>query len=260
MLLLALSSLLMPAVQQPSAVPALAPPPVEAMQDPPADPWSGSLAAGLTWITGNSESSTGTLDFAAKYDKQKYFCTAFANYSGVRQEDSATGDSTTTSRLYTAGASHNRYFSAARTWYAYANGAWRMDEPHGLQVRDSAGVGVGHSWKWDEDKSSFNAEAGPSYVIENLVALPSDSFASARVAEALDWAIGTDWKIINHGELLQSVDDTDDRSATADAGVRWTFASTWFAQATVAVAWDNTPAPGFEKTDWRYTVSLGSSF
>lgn len=238
----------------PGDPPAAAPP-----QDPPADPWSGSLAAGATWITGNSESTTGTLDFTAKYDVQRYFCTLNVNYAGVRQED-ATGDAVTTTRLYTLGASHNRYLSDARDLYAYANGNWRKDEPHGLQVRETAGLGAGYSWKWDEDRSSFNVEAGPSYVIENLALLPSDSFASARFAENLDWRLAEDWKVINHGELLQSLDDTDDRSATGDLGVRWAFSGTWFAQATAAVAWDNTPAPGFEKTDWRYTLSIGTTF
>lgn len=253
-----MAALALPALQQPAAVPAANPLPLPA-QDPAADPWSGSLGAALTWLTGNSESVTGTLDFAAKYDVKNYFCTVNANYAGVRQGD-ATGDSDTTTRLYTAGASHNRYLNEARSFYGYVNGNWRKDEPHGLQVRETAGLGVGYSWKWDTDKSSFNLEAGPSYVIENLTGLPSDSFASGRVAEALDWAIAEDWKLVSRGEFLQSFDDTDDRSATGDLGLRWNFEGTWFAQATVAVAWDNTPAPGFEDTDWRYTLGVGTSF
>ena len=223
--------------------------------------WSGAATAGLTYITGNNESITTTVDIPVEYDGGVYKWIFGANYAGVRNEDPVTKDSTSTTRLYQLSAAYDHYLDDARNLYAYASGAARQDKPNGLDIRENLGVGVGHTWRWDEDNSEFNLEAGPSVLKENNVGLASgDPALNGRLAARLNSKLDEQWTLLGGAEFFQSFDETDDRILTADLGARWNFDETWFASGTVALAWDNTPAPTFKKSDWRFVLGIGTTF
>ncbi|MFQ5749580.1 MAG: DUF481 domain-containing protein, partial [Planctomycetota bacterium] len=84
------------------------PGPKEEKKDKEEKPWSGSLDAGATILAGNNNSLTSTLNAHTRYEKGKDRVILDIHYTGVRQDD-ATGNSTTSSRLYQAGGSYNRF-------------------------------------------------------------------------------------------------------------------------------------------------------
>jgi len=239
-------------------------------QDAPAPPdkkpapkeekhWSGSVDAGATILTGNNNSLTSTLNAQTKYEKGKDRVILDVHYTGVRQDD-ATGNSTTSSRLYQADGSYNRFLDEENNLYAYVNGSGRRDVPNGLQIREVFGGGGGYTFRWNEDKTQVSVEGGPSYVLENNVAALFDSFASGRAAVRIDVKLLEKVSVLANGEFLQSFETAQDRSVTGQVAVRWSFGEHWYVQGTLGVAWDNTPAAGFQTTDYRYVFSVGTSF
>ncbi len=222
--------------------------------------WSGAANAGVTWITGNSEAVTSTVDVTTKYENGGYRWIFEGNYSGVRNTDQTTGDASTSSRLYRLAAEHHRFLDSEENLYMYGKGSARSDKPIGLDIREDAGVGLGYTWRWDEDKSQVSVEGGPSYLIENNVGALKQDFLAARAGARLDSQLAEDWKLLGRAEYFNSLDNTEDRSFTGELSLRWNFEESWFAQATAANAWDNTPGPGLKKTDWRFVVSIGTTF
>lgn len=243
------------------AAPALPQDPAEPSKSPSKSPWSGGASAGLIYVTGNNPSTLSSADVSAKYEQTGYRWIFTGKYAAIRQEDRVTSDPTTTSRLYQGAVEHHRFLDAEDNLYLYGKGSARRDVPNGLQVREDAGVGVGYTWRWNDGKSDFSAEGGPSALKENNVAVPSGDMAlNGRAALRYDSALSDSTKLLSKAEYFQSFDVSEDRSATADAKLRWNLEGSWYLEGGVAMAWDNTPAPGFRNTDVIYSIQVGTTF
>jgi len=235
------------------------------LQDPaaekaPPSPCSGAADAGLTLITGNNESTNSAVNATVKYQGTTYRWIFEGNYSGTRQQNQLTGNSFSTSRLYRLAGAYHRFLDDEEKLYLYGKGQGRSDAPNGLDIREDLGVGVGYSWYWNERNSEVSFEGGPSYVKENNVGALVDDYLSGRAEARLDWEFARSIRLLGRSEYIQSFDNTDDRSATGELSLRWSFESSWYLQATLGVAWDNTAAPGFQSTDYRYVLAVGTSF
>ena len=230
------------------------------MQDPAVEdesPWSGLAEISFNDVSGNSNSSNGaanlTLDWAENLDKVKLG----AHYAGVRTEDT-TGNSTTTSRLYAYEADYNRYLSEQRNLYAYANASTRQDEPNGLQMRATGGVGAGYTVNLYEE-SDIDFEGVVSYVAENKVGTPNDTSAVARLAFDFNgpWASMGDINFTASGTYLNG---GDIESYVQDLGVTWNFSTDWHLSLSNNIAWDGNPSAGFSSTDRRWNLLIGTEF
>ena len=223
--------------------------------------WSGNASAGLIYMTGNNASVLSSADITSKYEAPGLRWIFTANYAAVRQTDRITDDATTSSRLYQGSVEHHRFLDAEDNLYAYGKGSARRNVPTGLQIREDVGVGGGYTWRWKDDKAQFSLEGGPSALKENNVGVLSGDMAlNGRAACNYENHLSEDLVSTFKAEFFQSFDETDDRSATAEAKLRWAMNGTWHLEAGVATAWDNTPAPGFEKTDWIYFLQVGTSW
>lgn len=212
-------------------------------------------------MTGNNESVLSSADISSKYEVPGLRWIFTAQYAAVRQTDRVLNDATTSSRLYVGSVEHHRFLDDADNLYLYGKGSARRNVPTGLQIREDLGIGAGYTWRWKEDAAQFSVEGGPSALKENNVGvLSGDAAINARVACSYENAISEDLKATAKAEYFQSFDITDDRSYTAEAKLRWAMNGTWHLEAGVATAWDNTPAPGFDKTDWIYMVQVGTSW
>lgn len=222
--------------------------------------FSGSFDLGIIVLDGNNESFTGAANARAKYRAEDYQVLANAGYYGNRQEDRSTGDSMTSQRLYFANAEYNRFLDEEENLYAYGNAGAQKNDPGGLQFRGNTGVGAGYSFKWFEETTILGVEAGPSWVKENNTGVASTDYFAGRLAANLESELATDLSLQGSGAFLQSFDDTDDQVFSGEIGLRYNLSETWFAQATAGMIWDNTPAPGFSKTDTRYILGVGATF
>jgi putative salt-induced outer membrane protein YdiY len=224
--------------------------------------WHGKADLGYTFLSGNSESTTAALNAELRYDADMYSWLFNAHYAGVRTTDRTTGDAQSKSRLYSAAGQYNHFMDEDKNLYAYGNANVRKDVPVGLDLRWTIGAGAGYTWYLNTEKDTlFSLEGGPAYFHEENVGSTDDVDALAgRVAARYENPLWTEWLLTATGEFLQSFDESADKTFVGEMNLSWNFRADWYFKATTAVAWDNTPAAGFESTDRRIVLSVGHSF
>ena len=104
-------------------------------------------------------------------------------------------------------------------------------------------------------------EAGLAYFSEDHRNAADQQFLSAR------WAIKFDWPIVpkkvtffHKHEGFPSLENAKDLYITAEQGIRFAIWNNFVATLQVNWRWDNTPAPGFDRSDTLYLITLGYSF
>lgn len=231
-------------------------------QDPVAAPepvknWKGNLDAGAALISGNSESTTASLDAVVDGKWGAWAAGAYAGYTGVRSTDQVTGDATTTTRIYTLGANGKRYFGEAEKLYAYAKSGDRRDEPSGLVERFDVGAGAGYRFDL-YTKAFLGVEAGPSWVSEELVGIAeAEETGVVRAAYNFETPFNERLKAYGNGEYLTG---GEVESFTSLTGIRWNFRPDWSFTASIQVNYDGSPAAGFESTDQIFVLGVGIAF
>lgn len=221
--------------------------------------WVGNAFLGLTYLSGNTESTTASAGVSFTYDEDIYQWLLSANYAGVRTNTG--GTSTTTSRLYATGGQYNHFMDEEKNLFFYGKASARKDVPVGLELRWDAGAGAGYTWYLaDDDKTFFSLEGGPSFVHEENVGAEETDAANARVAFRYGNPLWDEWDFNALGEYFQSLDESEDKSFTGQMSVDYKLKENWSLRGLVAVAWDNTPAAGFESTDRRVEIGLSFSF
>jgi putative salt-induced outer membrane protein YdiY len=234
-----------------------------ALQEPAAETkWKGKADFGLTYLSGNNESTTAAFSAELAYNEDVYQWLFTANYAGVRTTDPVTNDASTTSRLYATGGQYNRFMDEEKNLYFYGKAAARKDIPVGLELRWDAGIGGGYTWYFADDKKTlFSLEGGPSFLHEeNVGAAEKVDAAAARAAARYEQPLWEEWLLNASGEVFVSLDDTEDRTFVGELNLNWNMSQDWYLSAKAAVAWDNTPAPGFESTDRRFVLAVGHTF
>jgi len=246
-----------------SVPPQILPPPPQLVPPPrllELDPdriWKGHIDAGATLVSGNNESTTGSVAAAVERMWGVWSVGADAGYTGVRSTDQTTGDATTTSRLYTLGANGKRYFHEDKKLYTYVKGGDRRDEPSGLVERVDAGGGVGY--RFDLYKDAFlGLEGGPSWVSEELVGVEeTERTVVLRAAYNFEAPIAASLLSYGNGEYLTG---GEVEALTTLTGLKWNFSDELHAFVSLQVNYDGSPAAGFESTDQILILGIGWLF
>jgi len=225
-------------------------------QEAEASNWSGAADLGLTFVSGNNESTNGAANLTAAWASGLNVVDLGAHYAGTRTTDATTNDASTTSRLYLYDAAYNRYFSTEKNFYGYATGSSREDQPNGLQMRNTVGLGLGYTYHLYEN-ATLDLEAGSSYVAENKVGTINDSSAVGRAAYKFATPIYESVKFTGAGTYLKG---GDIETYEQDFGVNWALQGTWSLVASYSLAWDGNPSAGFSSTDRRFNLFLSTTF
>ncbi len=239
-----------------------------APQTPPAPPapiqakeptWTGKADFGMSLLTGNNPTSKIDFQGKAQWEKENRRWIWTGDYHASRQSTLA-GEAETSSRLMHLGVEHHRFLDEEGDWYAYGKSSSRRDVPNGLELRADIGLGMGWKHRWNQDQTSLTLEAGPSLLREdNVGSLKSDTL-SGRSAVELELPVADKWALGIKTEYFFSTGNTNANSLTSSVDMDWNFSEDWFLSFGNALAWDGTPAPGFQKTDLRWTVNIGTTF
>lgn len=213
-------------------------------------PWSGKAAVSLTDVSGNSESSNGAADLTFGWEGDLDAFNVGAHYAGVRTSG------TTTSRLYAYDAAYNRFFSEEKNLYGYANAGTRQDEPNGLQMRASTGVGLGYRFHYSEG-SQLDVEGGASFVAENKIGTVNETSGVGRAAFDYLRNFWEDYSFTADGEYLNG---GDIETYVQNVGLSWHFGESWDLTLSNSIAWDGNPSAGFSSTDRRWNLFVGTTF
>ncbi len=225
--------------------------------NPPPVKWEGNLAIGATKTSGNSDtlSVTATLDAVRRSDIDRF--TLNSGWFFSEQEDPATGmDVITERRVF--GALKYDYF-ITKKWYLTANTRAEGSEAQNLELRFTAGAGVGHQFV-ERDDLKVSAEVGVGYFYEKFEDIPADSYLSGRVANNVDWTVTDGLSYMHLIEWFPGFEDSADQFVHYDGKLQATLTESMFAQFQTIWDWDNTPSPGFGRIDVKYILSIGWKF
>lgn len=256
---------LLPLLGLPTALPAEAPPPEPVVEEEPAavedaekPRWTGSVAVGASVSEGNTERRAYNASADAELRRQKDRWTAGLYYNfGEEKTGGSSAYATTEDRSGLKG--QYDYFISEKTYFLGQASA-ETDQQADLDLRWTAGVGVGHQFREDEELK-LSAEAGLSYLDEDFGDDSADTgYLAARGAYNVDWKIDEDWTLGHTGVIFPSLEDSDDVSAKLDTRLDVSLTERMFARLQWVWDWDNTPAPGNEESDHRILLNIGWGF
>lgn len=256
-----------PTLEQPWKLPAslaaAAPEPTafqdeEAVEEATEPAWTGTVALGGIISDGNTErrSVNFTADGELRREEDRTTLSAFFNY-GQERAPGAT-NFTLNERRYGVKAQYD-YFLSEKT-YLLGSVRTEVDSVAMLDLRWIAGVGVGHQFK-DEEDFKFAAEAGVSYVDEDFEVNSADkNYWGLRLAANTDYTISERWAVTNAIELYPSLEDSSDVYGKSTSQLTANLTERMIATLQWVWDWNNSPAPGAEKSDHRLQIGIGWSF
>ncbi|MCX8229301.1 MAG: DUF481 domain-containing protein [Planctomycetota bacterium] len=236
-----------------------APPPSPAPVQTEEPTWTGKADFGMSLLTGNNPTSKVDFQGKAQWERENRRWIGTGNYHASRQ-GTLLGESETSSRLMHLGVEHHRFLDADGDWYAYGKSSSRRDVPNGLELRADIGLGMGWEHRWNQDQTILTLEAGPSLLREDNVGSSKTDTLSGRSALTFKLPIAEKWTLETKAEYFFATGNTDANSLTSSVDMDWNFSEDWFLSFGNALAWDGTPAPGFQETDLRWTVNIGTTF
>lgn len=213
--------------------------------------WEGSVAAGFTLTTGNSESALATLAFKAerKWQKDEWSLGAKAAY-GESDGDKATE----TADVF---AQYNRLLN--ERLYVGARIGLMHDDPADVYYRLTLGPLIG-SYLIKEEKHTWKAEFGPSYVVEKAPKGTSN-YIALRFAERSDHQINDKVKLWQSVELLPQVEDFENFIINAEVGAESALTERLALRVVLQDTYDNDPPPSAKnRNDVKLITSLAYKF
>lgn len=225
--------------------------------------WSGSINAGGSISTGNTERRTASAAAEAIRRTRDTRLTLRASWDYGEDKKDTTGDGLldtwVLSQRRTFGSAKFDYFLTEKL-YAYGQASGENDRFADLKLRTTIGGGLGYQLL-DEATFALQGEAGVSYVNEDRYPpAPDDEYTAARLAYSLRWDITPDVQFLQDTEAYPSLENGDDIYARVDSRLRTTLVDKMFAQLQHVFDYDNTPAPGNQRDDHRFILSVGWSF
>jgi putative salt-induced outer membrane protein YdiY len=222
-------------------------PPVE-----PAVKLSGRVNVGLNKISGNTETESGHADAELAARTEKHRLTVGGAYN--REED----DNRKTEDNVTGYLKHDYFLTQKLYWYM--NAMLEHDQFKDLNLRTTVGTGLGYQVFEGEDMN-LSLEAGPSYIRTDYDREDDQDSAAGR------WGVKFDrfffeklFQSYFSNEGFVSASDTSNILMYTKTGLRFPLRSGFTVNAGFEWDWNNQPAEGTDKSDYRYILSLGYGF
>lgn len=125
-----------------------------------------------------------------------------------------------------------------------------------LDLRTVVGGGPGYRFI-DTKTMLFKVRAGVAYVNENFGEQSDRDYATAVLGDEFRWQISDDRSIYQLLDVYPSFADASDLLLHAEVGFRQTLMKDLFIELALIDDYDNLPAEGRKKNDFRYLVQLG---
>ncbi len=219
--------------------------------------WQGTIRGGLLVTTGNSETTQANVGINLTRRTEFDRLTFDGQYLFGRQENADTGEDETTTDNWSVVGKYDYFFTDQ--FYVFALSRIERDRIANLDIRVAPSVGVGYQWL-ESDRTNFNTEAGLGWVYEDFRNDDSNDYFAARLAYHLDHAINERVTLFNNVEYIPSLERGDEFNVNADIGLRVSLTKNMFSEGKVEWKYDSQPAPGADKEDVRYILSVGWTF
>ncbi len=220
--------------------------------------WKGKITAGAALARGNTHSDTASVAAEAALRRENDRTSLAAGYLFDRNRDRSTGEDNTTKDKWFVSGKYDYFLS--KKLYLYGGALYEKDRIANLEMRFSPGGGLGYQWI-ERDDLNFNTESGLTYVREEY-SDPDDTreHFAIRLAYHLDKTLWNDVKAFHNVTYLPSTERSDVFLIYADAGLQTKIIGSWIMEAKAELQHNSKPAPGLDKSDYRYILGLGYAF
>jgi hypothetical protein len=232
---------------------------------------------GFSMSRGNTNTRNLSLvaDYEARSDRHRL--TFNANYNYADDEEGLTAQNGRAALKYD--------LFITKRFYLFGNALVEHDKLADLSLRTALGAGPGYQFI---DKGDFKpdwlkemqlwGELGLAYFNEDYYTEPvPDDPATPGVDESVPnpdksyiagrWAMKFEWPFapkkvafFHYNEGYPSLESSDDLYISTQTGLRFNIWGGLVATAQINWKWDSTPAPGFDRSDTLYLLTLGYSF
>ena len=217
--------------------------------NPPVDPWSSSIGAGLAITSGNSDTTNVNVSASTAWDpKTNRLFKAEVLYllgetDGEKQVDKST-----------ALARYEQLFQERAFWFGEVQYLRDPFKAINYLVAPLAGAGY-HVIRTDTRKLTFDGAVGG--VIEDNDLLGRDTSGALKAGESFEWSISPVSKLTQKLTGLWKADDFSDALYHFDAGLATTVASRLELKVSYVYDYKNEPpSPDIEKGDSALFAAL----
>jgi putative salt-induced outer membrane protein YdiY len=210
---------------------------------------SGRINIGASETSGNTQTGAAHLDaeLVARKGQDRY--TAGTLFNRTTNEGVKTASN---ARLY---ASYDRFFT--KKWYATADTTLEHDPFADIELRATAGVGIGYQ-ALASARTNLALESGVSYVYTNHYQQPTETYPALRLALRFDYYLIPDrLQFFNASELYIGNGESQPSFARTQTGLRVPLWENFLATLQYNVNWNSHPPPGFVTTDRMLLLALG---
>jgi hypothetical protein len=258
--LLCITTIIGPAQNAPAADASTNAPAAAVTNAPPPKHWEGVFSADATLARGNSRSFMGTVAVNAKgkYEPNEFLLSGAAGYGDSTTKDPVTGqDVTNKSQDYLKGSAQWNYLFTDRFYAGLKLDAFH-DDLADINYRFTVSPLAGY-YLIKKPETDFAVEAGPSYVYEQ-VGGKTDSYFAVRLAERFEYRFKTGAKIWESVEWIAQVDRFGNWIANAELGISAPISKALDVRLVAQDNYDNEPAPGRVKNDFKLLAGIGYKF
>lgn len=213
---------------------------------------SGRINVGLNKTSGNTDLENAHVDLEFLARTVSHRVTLGGAYNRASEDSRKTEDNA-------MGRLKHDYF-LTRELYWYLNGMVERDDFKEISLRTTLGPGVGYQF-FEGELMNLSVEAGPSYVYTNYAGGGQDDSVSGR------WGVKFDrfffeklFQYYFSNEGYVSASDSSDVFMFTRTGLRFPIRGGLSLNAGFEWDWDNIPAEGADKSDYRYILSIGYGF
>jgi putative salt-induced outer membrane protein YdiY len=233
-----------------------------AQVEPPAEPvavtevapvkFAGRINVGLNKASGNTDKESGHVDAELGAAAARHRLTIAGVYNRASDNNRKSEDNVTGSSQYSLFLTEALYF--------YLKGMAERDTFKDINLRTTLGPGLGYE-VFKSERMNLSIEAGPSYVRTDYDEAADEDSLSGRWAVKFDrffFEKAVQYYFTNEGYI--SASDYRDTFMFTRTGLRFPVRGGLFFAAGFEWDWDNTPAEGTDKSDYRYILSIGFGF
>jgi putative salt-induced outer membrane protein YdiY len=223
--------------------------------NPPDEPpikLNGRINVGLNKASGNTDLENAHIDAEFLARTVSHRVTLGGAYNRASEDNRNTEDNA-------MGHLKHDYF-LTRELYWYLKGMAERDEFKEISLRTTLGPGFGYQF-FEGERMNLSVETGPSYVYTNYDHGGKDDSLSGRWAVRFDrFFFETLFQYYFTNEGYISASDASDVFMFTRTGLRFPIHGGLSLNAGFEWDWDNTPAEGADKSDYRYILSIGYGF
>lgn len=209
------------------------------------------LNVGLAATNGNTDTESYHVngEFIARGSRNRFRLGGQYKY--------ASEESRRTENNASAALSYDHFLSD--NWYLNTNFGLARDEFKDLALRTTAGIGMGYQF-WDRPGSRLATELGVSYIHEDFDEAEDRGQPAARYALDFLRRLTAGPTLFHHHEVLAGLEHGKDILLHAETGLRLTLLENVTGTVQINYDYDWKPAPGTERADTTYLITIGYSF